>query len=230
MQGCSTDNREMMTREAMFTQIKEIGIIPAVRVSSTADALFAAEAVISGGIPIVEITMTVPEAADVISELGRTRPEVIVGGGTVLDLDTAHQCLEAGAAFLTSTGLDLEIVDFAQKHGIPVIPGALTPTEVMAARKAGADFIKIFPCSNVGGAGYIRSLRSPFPNVGLIASGGVNQQTATDFIRAGASALGIGQDLLPREAIRMRNEAWIHELARRFLGMVREARGQNATR
>ncbi len=210
----------------MLARIEEIGIIPAVRVSSADDALFASRTLFSAGIPIVEITMTTPGAADVISELRGTSDDVIVGAGTVLDLDTARICLDAGAAFLTSTGLDPEILAFALKNNVAMIPGALTPTEVMMARKAGGDFIKVFPCSSVGGAPYIRALKRPFPHIRLVASGGVNQQTAGEFIHAGANAIGVGRELLPYEAIRQRNENWIRELARRFLGTVEKARSE----
>lgn len=208
----------------MLAGIEEIGIIPAARFSSADDALFASRTLFSAGIPIVEITMTTPGAAGVISELTGESKEVIVGAGTVLDLDTARICLDAGAAFLTSPGLDLEILAFALKHDVPMIPGALTPTEVMMARKAGADFIKVFPCSSVGGASYIRSLKGPFPHIRLIASGGVNQRTVGEFIHAGASAIGVGRELLPHKAISLKSQDWIRELARRFLGMVKEAR------
>jgi 2-dehydro-3-deoxyphosphogluconate aldolase / (4S)-4-hydroxy-2-oxoglutarate aldolase len=213
-----------MTKQDMFTRIEEIGIIPAIRVFSTEDALFAADALLRGGIPIVEITMTIPRADEVIEEVRKNSPDVIVGAGTVLDLDTARKSVEAGAMFLTSTGFDPEIADFASKMKVPMIPGALTPSEVMMARKAGADFIKIFPCTAVGGPPYVRSLKGPFPDLRFIASGGVNQQTAGDFFRAGAAAVGIGQDLLPKDAIRLRNLHWIHELTRRFLGVVHESR------
>lgn len=152
-----------MKKEDVRARIEEIGIIPAARLSSAEDALFAAEAVLSGGIPIVEVTMTVPGAIEVISELARKNPEIIVGAGTVLDVEAAHRCLGAGAKFLTSTGLDLEIVDFALKNKIVVFPGVLTPTEVMIASKAGADFVKIFPCAQFGGANYIKALKAPFP-------------------------------------------------------------------
>ena len=218
-----------MTKTEKLALIEGIGIIPAIRVSAAADAVFAAEAVFNGGIPIVEITMTVPEATRVLSELARSNPEAILGAGTVLDVNAARRCLDAGAAFLTSTGLDLDLVDFALKHNVLLFPGALTPTEVMMANKMGADFIKVFPCSSMGGASYIRALKSPFPHVRLIAAGGVNQQTAADFIRSGASAIGVGKDLLPIGAIQARNANWINELARRFRGMVKEARGTEAT-
>ncbi len=217
-----------MKKEEVRARIEEVGIIPAIRVSSAQDAEFVAEAVSSGGIPIVEITLTVPGAIDVISALARNNPDVVVGAGTVWDIETARRCLDAGAQFLTSTGLDLAVVAFAAKESIVVFPGALTPTEVMMAWKAGSDFVKIFPCSQVGGVSYIRALKRPFPQVPLIASGGVNQQTAADFILAGAAALGIGGDLIPPKAIQLRQPHRIRELTRRYLGMVRDARAQMA--
>jgi 2-dehydro-3-deoxyphosphogluconate aldolase / (4S)-4-hydroxy-2-oxoglutarate aldolase len=217
-----------MKKEEVRARIEEIGIIPAIRVSSAQDAEFVAEAVSSGGIPIVEITLTVPGAIDLIADLARNSPDVIVGAGTVWDAETARRCLDAGARFLTSTGLDLAVVAVAVKEGIVVFPGALTPTEVMTAWKAGSDFVKIFPCSQVGGVSYIKALKRPFPQVPLIASGGVNQQTAADFILAGAAALGIGGDLIPPKAIQLRQPHRIRELARRYLGMVTDARAQMA--
>jgi 2-dehydro-3-deoxyphosphogluconate aldolase/(4S)-4-hydroxy-2-oxoglutarate aldolase len=214
-----------MNKQSVRNRIEEIGIIPGIRVSSAEDALFAAEAVASSGIPIVEVTMTVPGAIDVIAELTRSNKDLMVGAGTVLDVETARRCLESGAVFLTTPGLDLEIVDFAAKKGIVLFPGVLSASEIMAAWNAGADFVKIFPGSAVGGASYIKALKAPFPKIPLIASGGVNQHTAADFIRAGAIALGIGRDLIQPRAIERRERGWIRELASRYLEMVREARG-----
>jgi 2-dehydro-3-deoxyphosphogluconate aldolase/(4S)-4-hydroxy-2-oxoglutarate aldolase len=213
-----------MTREAVRAAIADIGIIPAVRLSSAEDARFAAEAIYSSGIPIVEVTMTVPGAVAVIAQLAKQNSALVVGAGTVFDVETAQQCLDAGVAFLTTPGLDLEIVNFAVKHGAVVFPGAMTPGEVMAASKAGADFVKIFPCAQLGGPSYIRALKAPFPKVALIASGGVNQENASDFIRSGAVALGIGRDLIHPDAIKRREDGWIRELSRRYLSMVKQAR------
>jgi len=213
-----------MTREEIRARIEEIGIIPAVRLYSAEDALFAAEAICGSGIPIVEVTMTVPGAVEVIRELTKQNTEVLVGAGTVFRVETARRCLDAGATFLTTPGLDIEIINFALGRGVVVFPGALTPTEVMAAWKAGSDFVKVFPCSANGGPNYIRSLKGPFTEVPLIASGGVNQTNAIDFIRAGAVALGIGRDLIHQDAIKRRERGWITELARRYLNMVKEAR------
>jgi 2-dehydro-3-deoxyphosphogluconate aldolase/(4S)-4-hydroxy-2-oxoglutarate aldolase len=205
-------------------RIEEIGILPAIRVSSAEDAIFAGETVHDAGITLAEITMTVPGALDVITRLTRRFPAMVVGAGTVLDTETARRCLDAGAKFLTSPGLVLEVVDFALKHDVVVFPGALTPTEVITASKAGSDFVKIFPCTYVGGPDYIRALKVPLPQVQLIASGGVNQQTAGAFILAGATAVGVGKQLVPAEALRSRQESQIFELARRFVTMVKDAR------
>lgn len=215
-----------MTRETVRSRIQEIGIIPAVRVNTEDDALFAAETVAAAGIPVAEITMTVPGATDVIRKLAKKNPQLVVGGGTVLDTETAQRCLDAGACFITSPGLALDVVDFALKHNTVVFPGALTPTEIILAWKAGADFVKIFPSSLMGGAGYVRALKSPFPNVPLIASGGVNQQTVCEFIRAGAVAVGIGRELIPVDAVKRRQSDWIRELAGRYLKLIAEMREQ----
>ena len=217
-----------MTREEVRARIAEIGIIPAVRVYSESEAMFAAEAVCGSGILIVELTMTTPGALGVIGQLTRYSTDIIVGAGTLFDVETAGRCLDAGASFLTSPGLDLEIVEFALKRGVAILPGALTPSEVMAAWKAGADFVKVFPCSANGGPDYIRALKAPFPHIPLIASGGVTQKNAADFILAGAAALGIGQHLIHQNAIKRRQRERIHELARRYMGMVSDARGQLA--
>jgi 2-dehydro-3-deoxyphosphogluconate aldolase / (4S)-4-hydroxy-2-oxoglutarate aldolase len=213
-----------MTREEAKARIEEIGIIPGIRVATAADALYAAETVYQAGIPTAEITMTVPGAVGVIKQLTQRFPDMIVGGGTVLDIETARRCVDAGAKFLTSTGLVPEVVEIALKGDILAIPGALTPTEVIAAWKAGADYVKIFPAAPMGGDQYIRSLKVPLPQISLIAAGGVNQQTAVSFILAGASALGVGLELLPKDAVRNRQDHRIHELTRRFLGFVAEAR------
>ena len=213
-----------MTRETVRANIAEIGIIPAVRLSSADDARFAAEVIYSSGIPIVEVTMTVPGATAVIAQLAKQNSALIVGAGSVFDVATAQKCLDAGAAFITTTGLDLEIVNFVHKRETVLFPGALTPGEVMAAWKAGVDFVKIFPCMQVGGPSYIRALKAPFPKIPLIASGGVNQENAADFIRAGAVAVGIGRDLIHPDAIKRREDGWIRELSRRYLSMVKQAR------
>ncbi len=219
-----------MTKEIARSRMVDIGIIPAVRTSTEEEAHFAAETVADAGIPIVEVTMTVPHALNVITDLAHRMPDLVVGAGTVFDLQTARRCAEAGARFLTSPGLDLEILNFALHEGILAIPGALTPTEVTAAWQAGADFIKIFPCAQVGGPSYIHALKAPFPDVLFVAAGGVSQQTAAEFIVAGAAAIGVGTELVPKKAVQQRDSHWITELSHRFLNIVQTARGQAARR
>jgi 2-dehydro-3-deoxyphosphogluconate aldolase/(4S)-4-hydroxy-2-oxoglutarate aldolase len=208
-------------------RIEEVGLVPSIhpRGGSLAadEACFAAEALNSGGVPVAEISMSVPGAINVISHIAKHFPKMVIGAD-LLDLETARRCLDAGARFFTSPGLLPDVVEFAVEKEVVVFPGALTPTEVLAASNAGADFVKVFPCSQVGGAAYIRALHAPLPHVPLIASGGVNDQTVANFIFAGAAALGIGTELVPQEAMRLRREAQIHELARRFLEKVRDAR------
>lgn len=217
-----------MRKAQVCERIKDIGIIPAIRVSSAEDAHFAADCVTSGGIPIVEITMTVPEAVQVISHLVHHHPLMIVGAGTVLNIEVANRCLDAGVAFLTSTGLNRKLIEFAAKHEVAVLPGALTPTEVIEAWEAGSDFVKVFPCAQVGGDAYIKALNRALPQIPLIASGGVNQHTAANFILAGATAIGVGTELIPSDAIERRECDRIRELAKRFIGFVKDARNRVA--
>jgi 2-dehydro-3-deoxyphosphogluconate aldolase/(4S)-4-hydroxy-2-oxoglutarate aldolase len=192
-------------------------------------ARFAAETVYSSGIPVVEITLTVPGALDVIDDLAKRYPDLAVGAGTVLDVEAARHCVDAGARFLTSPGFIPEVVAYANEVDIVVLPGALTPTEILAAWKAGADLVKIFPTGHIGGVQYVRALKVPLPQIPLIATGGVNQLTASDFILAGATAIGVGGELLPKEALHFRQEDRIRELAGRFLSMVKEARALRNT-
>jgi 2-dehydro-3-deoxyphosphogluconate aldolase / (4S)-4-hydroxy-2-oxoglutarate aldolase len=216
-----------MTKQKVANRITEIGIVPVVRASSPKQALQAAEAVCAGGIPIVEITMTVPGAIEVIAQLSKSMgSEVLIGAGTVLDAETAKRCLDAGAEFLVSPGFDLETVKFANSNGKLMMAGALTPTEVITAWKAGSDFIKIFPCGSVGGAKYIKALKGPLPQIPMIPTGGVNLQTAADFILAGAAALGVGGELCSTLALESGNTIEITEAARNFIAIVREARAR----
>jgi 2-dehydro-3-deoxyphosphogluconate aldolase/(4S)-4-hydroxy-2-oxoglutarate aldolase len=218
-----------MTKNEVCSRIREIAIIPAIRVSSGDDAHFAAEAVMRGGIPIVEITMTVPGALELVAHLVHSDPKIIVGAGTVLDTKTVRSCVDAGASFITAPSFNPAIVEFAAKENITVLPGALTPTEVVTAWSAGADFVKVFPCGPVGGDRYIKALHASLPQVPLIAAGGVNQQTAANFILSGATAIGVGTELIPTEAIQRRQSQRIHELARRFAKLVKDAREQIET-
>ncbi len=215
-----------MKKDEVCELIRKIGIIPAIRVSSGDDAHFAAEAVTKGGIPIVEITMTVPGATELITHLVHYHPKMVVGAGTVCSTETARKCVDAGASFLTAPGFDPEIVEFAAKADVAVLPGALTPTEVLSAWRAGSDFVKVFPCALVGGDRYIKALKASFLDIPLVASGGVNQQTAGSFILSGATAIGVGRELIPTEAIEHKQAERIRELALRFSRSVKDAREQ----
>ena len=213
-----------MTPAEVCARIHHIGILPGIRVPSADDALFAASEMYRCDIPIVELTMTVPGALSVLKELRRDTPKMVVGAGTVLDIPTAQACIDAGAQFITSPGLNRELVEFSVAKKICAIPGALTPSEIMTAMQAGANMIKVFPCAQVGGPEYIKALRAPFPDAPFIASGGVNQVNAGDFIRKGASALGVRGELIPPDAVAHRDRNWIEELAGRFLTIIRRTR------
>jgi 2-dehydro-3-deoxyphosphogluconate aldolase/(4S)-4-hydroxy-2-oxoglutarate aldolase len=218
-----------MNKDAVRKRILDIGIVPVVRASSPAEARMATDALVAGGIGCVEITMTVPGAIDVIRELAGTIGErVLIGAGTVLDADTAARCVDAGAKFLVSPGLDLPTLKWATEHNIIIAAGALTPTEVIAAWKAGSDFVKVFPCANVGGAKYIKALRGPLPLVPLIPTGGVNLETAAEFLKAGAAALGVGGELVLADALKSKQPERITELARKFVDIVHNARTPTA--
>jgi 2-dehydro-3-deoxyphosphogluconate aldolase / (4S)-4-hydroxy-2-oxoglutarate aldolase len=210
--------------------IEETGVIAAIRVYSAEDALFAAETVAGSGIPVVEIALTVPQATKVISHLMKSIPGIVVGAGGVTHAAAALQCLDAGAQFLTSDGLHPKVIELATSQGVVVIPGALTPTEVITAWGASSDFVKVVPCAQIGGETYIGSLSRMYPHIPLIASGGVNQQNASKFILAGAMALGVGRELILAEAIRLRQPDRIGELARRFVGFVKNGRDHLAAR
>jgi 2-dehydro-3-deoxyphosphogluconate aldolase/(4S)-4-hydroxy-2-oxoglutarate aldolase len=218
-----------MKRHEVRACIEEAGILPSVRVNSRELAQFAAETVYAAGIPVVEITLTVPGALEVIDYLANRYPDMAVGAGTVLDEEAARLCVEAGARFLTSPGFVPEVVAYANEVNVVVLPGALTPSEIIAAWKAGSDLVKIFPTGHIGGIQYVRALKVPLPQIPLIATGGVNQVNASDFILAGATAIGVGGELLPKEALHFRQTDRIHELAGRFLGLVRDARALRET-
>jgi 2-dehydro-3-deoxyphosphogluconate aldolase/(4S)-4-hydroxy-2-oxoglutarate aldolase len=208
-----------MTRSEVARRIMEIGIVPVVRASSPEHAMEAARAVCAGGIPIIELTMTVPGAIDVIRELKRSMDgSVLIGAGTVLDAKTAAQCLEAGAEFLVSPGFDRATVEFAKLEGTLIMAGALTPTEVITAWNTGADFVKIFPCGNVGGPSYIRALKAVLPQIPMVPTGGVNSATAAQYLHAGACALGIGGELVSGSSQK------ITEAAAQYVAIIQAAR------
>jgi 2-dehydro-3-deoxyphosphogluconate aldolase/(4S)-4-hydroxy-2-oxoglutarate aldolase len=217
-----------MTKQEVRAWIEETGIIAAVRVRSKEDALFAGEVVAQSGIVVVEIALTVPQATSVISQLAKTVPGIVVGAGSVTLPEAARQCLDAGAQFLTSDGFHPAVVEYGEKQNVVVIPGALTPTEIITAWNTNSDFVKVVPCTQLGGPSYIESLHVMFPQIPLVASGGVDQQSASKLILAGAIALGVGHELIPREALRLRQSARIGELARRFLDFVKSGRAHLA--
>ena len=214
-----------MTKEEVRQKVIDSGIIPVLRVSSPSLALEAAEAVREGGISLLEITMTIPNAVDVIRKLVSSMGNnVIVGAGTVLDERSAQQCLDSGAEFLVSPIFDAGMVEFANRSGKLVMAGALTPTEVVRAWNAGSDFIKVFPCGNLGGPAYIKALKAPLPQIPLVPTGGVTLSTAGAFIKAGASALGVGNDLISESELLASKHAHITNVARQFISVIRQAK------
>jgi 2-dehydro-3-deoxyphosphogluconate aldolase / (4S)-4-hydroxy-2-oxoglutarate aldolase len=215
-----------MTQQECAKAIVETGIIPVVRASSSKQAYQAAEAVCAGGISIIEMTMTVPGALDTISQLVKSiGKDVLIGAGTVLDAETAQASIEAGAEFIVSPGFDLPTVKLAHKAGKLMMAGALTPTEVIAAWRAGSDFVKIFPCGAVGGPNYIKALKAPLPQIAMVPTGGVNLTTAPEFLKAGAAALGVGGDLISQAALNSGDLNGITQIARRFVEIIRQTRG-----
>jgi 2-dehydro-3-deoxyphosphogluconate aldolase/(4S)-4-hydroxy-2-oxoglutarate aldolase len=219
-----------MNRVAICRRIEHTGIVPVVRASNAKQALFACRALHAGGVDVLEITMTVPDAVSVIRELvTQFGGDVLVGAGTVLSVDAAQACIRAGAEFIVSPGFDPDIVRAAHHAEKPALPGALTPSEIMAAMRAGADMIKLFPISALGGAQYLRSLRAPFEYVRFLPTGGVNATTARDFIAAGAVALGVGSELVDPGALARGDGELIAARARELINEVRVARQQLAS-
>ncbi len=218
-----------MNKSEVLKRIGEMGIVPVVRAASADEAMRAVDAIKEGGISILEITLTVPGAVAVIEAVvKRFGNQVMVGAGTVLDAETARMCMLAGAQFIVSPSLNLETIEICRRYSIAVMPGALTPTEVITAWQAGADMVKVFPCNAMGGASYLKALKAPFPQVELIPTGGVSLKTAADFIQAGASALGVGSDLVNTTAIRAGEPAKVTRAARAYLEAVREARASSS--
>jgi 2-dehydro-3-deoxyphosphogluconate aldolase/(4S)-4-hydroxy-2-oxoglutarate aldolase len=214
-----------MKKEEVLKKVYEVGVVAVVRASSAEEARQIVEAIREGGVTVIEITMTVPRAVRVIEQLADAcGDEVLVGAGTVLDAETARACMLAGAQFVVSPALDVETVECCRGRGVAVMPGALTPTEVVRAWAAGADVVKVFPCGALGGAGYIRSLKAPLPQIELMPTGGVSLSTAAGLIEAGAFALGVGADLVDAKAIREGRAGAVSEAARAYVEAVRAAR------
>jgi 2-dehydro-3-deoxyphosphogluconate aldolase/(4S)-4-hydroxy-2-oxoglutarate aldolase len=213
-----------MEKAAVLERIRSVGIIPVIRARSADVAARAIDAIRAGGVSVIEITMTVPGAVALIREVARRVDDAVIGAGTVLDPEGARACVEAGARFVVSPALDLPTVGACRDAGIAVIPGALTPTEVLTAWRAGADLVKVFPAGAVGGPVYLKSLKAPLPQIDLVPTGGVNLKTAGDFIRAGAAALGVGADLVDLAALRRGEPEVLTARARDFVEAVRAAR------
>ena len=214
-----------MTRAEVCKRIETVGIVPVIRAPSAELALQACEAILAGGISVFELTMTIPDAPTVIRALrSRLGERALIGAGTVLDAADARACIEAGAEFIVSPGFDPATIAAAHEAGIAAMPGALTPTEVIAAWKAGADVVKIFPCSALGGASYLRALKGPLPQVKLMPTGGVNINTAKDFLAAGAVALGVGSELVDIAALKEGRAHVLTERAAEFVAAVAAAR------
>ena len=213
------------TKEKSLALIREVGLVPIVRAPSPEDAFRAAEAIVSGGIGIAEITMTVPNAIRVMERVvERYGDKVLLGAGTILDPETCRSALLAGAEFIVTPSLDVGVIEVARRYSKPCLPGALTPTEVVKAWQAGADLVKIFPCGPVGGPRYIKALKGPFPQIDFVPTGGVNLETTPEFIKAGAAAVAVGGELVDLKALREGNLDVITSNARRFLEAVRTAR------
>ena len=199
------------------------GVIPVIRASSKEEALAVVAAIAAGGVTTIEVTMTVPDAIETIATLSK-RDDLLIGAGSVLDPETARECLAAGAQFIVSPATNFDTILYCNESDIVVMPGALTPTEIVNAWDAGADFVKVFPADSMGGAKYLRSLKAPLPQIKLIPTGGVNQETAADFIKAGAEAVGVGADLVDLKAVREGRAKDITDAARKYLAIVAEAR------
>jgi 2-dehydro-3-deoxyphosphogluconate aldolase/(4S)-4-hydroxy-2-oxoglutarate aldolase len=211
---------------SVVDRIHDVGIIPVVRASSSEEALAAVEAIRAGGIPILEITLTVPGAVRIIADLTRRLGDAaLIGAGTVLDADQARECVDAGARFVVSPSLDIPTIETCRRLDIAVFPGAMTPTEIVTAWKAGADAVKVFPANAVGGATYLKSVKAPLPQIELIPTGGVSLETAPALIAAGAFALGVGADLVDLSALRKGEAQKITEKARQYVAAVASARG-----
>lgn len=218
-----------MTRTEVRQQITSIGIVPVIRASTPQKAFVAVDALQNGGISVAEITMTVPGAEQVIEELRKKFDGLLlIGAGTVLNPASAERCLNAGAQFIVSPGFNAATVDFVNAREVLVMAGALTPTEILAAWESGADLVKVFPCNAVGGASYIKSLKGPFPQIPFVPTGGVNLQTAADFIHAGSEALGVGGELVPASTLEAGKPEVITGLAKQFMQIVQEARNSKA--
>jgi 2-dehydro-3-deoxyphosphogluconate aldolase / (4S)-4-hydroxy-2-oxoglutarate aldolase len=213
-----------MQKAEVLNALREIGLVPVLRAESEEQALALASAIAAGGVTVLEVTMTVPGAIRVMRRLAEERPDILIGAGTVLDPETARMCILEGAQFVVSPALNVKTIEMCHRYGVAVLPGALTPTEIVTAWQAGADVVKIFPASALGGAKYLKSVKAPLPQVEMIPTGGVSQATAAEFLEAGAFALGVGADLVNPKAIAEGHPETITENAQKYLAIVRKFR------
>ena len=215
-----------MEKREVFNRMISEGLVPVIRVASAAEAIDVADAIKAGGVTLIEITMSVQGALDVIKELaGKYKDEIIMGAGTVLDPETGRAALLAGAQFIVTPTLNLDLIQLCHRYSTVIVPGAMTPTEILTAWNAGADMVKVFPAAQLGGPEYIKAIRGPLPQVLLVPTGGVNLQNAGAFIKAGATALGAGGELVDKKAVKEKKFEVITENAKAFLKVIREARG-----
>ena len=217
-----------LSKTQVLQRMQEIGIVPVLRAESEEQALAIASAIADGGVTCLEVTMTVPGAINVMRRLAKDRPDILVGAGTVLDPETARMCMLEGAQFVVSPCFNARVVEMCRRYSIAVLPGALTPTEIVTAWEAGADVVKVFPCSALGGAKYLTALKGPLPQVDLIPTGGVSLATAAEFLAAGAFALGVGSDLVDAKAMAAGKPEIVTETAKKYLQIVKEHREKKA--
>jgi 2-dehydro-3-deoxyphosphogluconate aldolase/(4S)-4-hydroxy-2-oxoglutarate aldolase len=214
-----------MTKAEVLGRIREVGLLPVLRASSVDEALALAAAIEAGGVTVLEVTMTVPGAVEVIRRLvAEAGDRLLIGAGTVLDAEKARECIGAGAQFIVSPALNLKTIEHCNREGVAVLPGALTPTEIWTAWQAGADVVKVFPASAVGGAKYLKAIKAPLPEIELVPTGGVSLATAQEFLEAGAFALGVGGELVDAGAIRAGKPEVVTENARKYLAIVKQVK------
>ena len=213
-----------MNKQDVIARIRECGVIPVIRASSHEEALAVIDAIAKGGITVIEVTMTVPNAVDLIEKLATERKDLLIGAGSVIGPERAHECIAAGARFIVSPVTSYDTILYCNEIEIVVMPGALTPTEILNAWDAGGDIIKVFPADSMGGAKFLRSIKAPLPQIKVVPTGGVSQSTAADFIKAGAEAVGVGSDLVDMKAVREGRLSDITAAAKKYLEIVREAR------
>jgi len=213
-----------LDKSAVLKSLRTLGLVPVLRAESEAQALALASAIAAGGVTTLEVTMTVPGAIRVMRTLAEQRPDILIGAGTVLDAETARMCILEGAQYIVSPALNLKTIEMCHRYGVAILPGALTPTEIVTAWEAGADVIKIFPASALGGAKYLKSVKAPLPHVEMIPTGGCSIATAREFLEAGAFALGVGADLVDPKAIAEGHPETITENASKYLAIVRAYR------